>query len=276
MVKAIQLSAKRFLDEGCMRRYLNAGFRAAAVGLEWEDLDLPDWKGHIEQIREAMDAHGIVCVQTHLQYYDILRSSESVDEKTDEIIRRSVEATPMLGAKWGAFHPRAGHSYGYDLDREIRDNAQAIEKLLDTAARCGAGIAVENIPVFPDCPQYKFFTSNPADHIAFVDRFDPGLVGICWDTGHANLMPYDQAEVIRSLGSRLKIVHLQDNGQRLCDEHAIPSDGSVPWEKVMPAIASTGWLGGITLEIHMSAQRTEATYFAHAYDSACMLEELIG
>ena len=276
MEKALQLRASSFLDEGRVRRYKNAGFRAAAVSFGPEDLMIPDWKGHINSINEAMEKAGISCIQTHLQYYDILRSSESTDDETDECIRRSLEATPMLGAKWGAFHPRSGISYGYDLEREIRDNALAIEKLLDTAARCGAGIAVENIPIFPDCPQYKFFTSNPEDHIAFVDQFDPELVGICWDTGHAHLMPYDQSEVIRSLGSRLKIVHLQDNGQRLCDEHALPSVGSIPWDKVMPAIASTGWLGGITLEIHMSAPRTEATYFAHAYDCACMLEELIG
>ena len=274
MIKAMQITAKRFLDEGFVRRYKNAGFRAAAVSLAADDLMLPDWKGHVQRIRDAMDENGIACVQTHLQYYNILRSAESVDDETDECIRRSVEATPMLGAKWGAFHPRAGIDYGYDLKREIEDNRRAVEKLLDTAERCGAGVAVENIPVFPDCPQYKFFTSNPEDHIAFVDLFDPELVGVCWDTGHANLMPYDQAEVIRSLGSRLKIVHLQNNGQRLCDEHALPSVGSIPWEKVMPAIRSTGFTGSIMMEIHMCAERVEATYLAHAYDCACMLEEL--
>ncbi len=276
MEKGMQFPAKRFLDDGFIRRYKNAGFRAAAVSLEQEDLAIPDWKGHIVQIRDSMDAAGISCIQTHLWYYNILRSSESIDDETDECIRRSVEATAMLGAKWGALHPRAGHSYGYDIKREFQDNTKAVEKLLDTAARCGAGIAVENIPIFPDCPQYKFFTSNPKDHIAFVDQFDPELVGICWDTGHANLMPYDQATVIRSLGDRLKIVHLQNNGQRLCDEHAVPSVGSIPWEHVMPAIASSaGWTGGILLEVHSCALRTEATYFAHCHDCACMLEELI-
>lgn len=276
MKKSLMVDAVQCLDPAFVKRYKDAGFSCATLGMSVGNLlEGPDWKDRIRRVRDALNENGITCCETHLRYYDILRSCESTDAETDEIIRRSVEATSVLGAKWGAWHPRSGHSFGYDRKREFEENRNAILKLLDTAAKCGAGIAVENIPVFPDCPQYDFYLSDPKDHLELVDSLPADLCGICWDTGHANLMPYDQAEVIRSLGNRLKIVHLHTNDKH-CDEHEAPGTGMIDWTKVMPAIASTGFAGAITLEVHLASVPVQASFMRYCYDCACWLEDLAG
>lgn len=274
MKKAFQFSADKLLEPGFASMVRDAGFESVAVNLSGVSfMGEKNWKDQVFRLREVLDENGLDCCQTHLEVYDILLSCEITDDETDELIRRSVEATPLLGARWGAWHPRAGHSFGYARSREFEENRKALLKLLDTAERTGAGIAIENIPVFPDCPQYDFYLSNPKDHLELVDSLPEAYYGICWDTGHANLMSFDQAEVIRSLGKRLKIVHLHTN-DKMCDEHEAPGTGTIEWTGVMPAIVSTGFEGAVMLEAHLAAEAVRKNYLRYCCDCARWLEEL--
>ncbi len=272
--KAIQASTKRIQNPGFLKKLVNSGFRGISVALEDKDILMaPQWEDNIRRIKADLDEAGITVVQTHLAYYNILRSCESTDDETDEMLRRSVAATGLLGAKWGAYHPRSDHSTGYNREKEAACNRVAIEKLLDTAEKYGSGIAVENIPVFPDCPQYNFFTSDPDEHLAFVDSFHSELVSACWDSGHANLMTLDQCESIRKLGNRIQILHLHDNRCQ-ADNHTPPGCGYIDWQRLMDALRESGYTGSITLECDLGPDRILATYLAHCYDCACMLEEM--
>ena len=274
MIKSIELHLDHIMDPTYMKKFVNSGFRFADVTVcEPKILAMPDWEDQYKRIRETMESYGVKAAQTHLYYYNILRSCESTDEETDGLIRRSVAATGIVGAKWGAFHPRSGHSFGYERKREAEENTKAINKLLDTADKYDVGIAVENIPVFPDCPQYNFFTSIPEEHIEFVDSFRCERVAACWDTGHANLMPMDQAESIRLLGNRIKILHMHDNLAQ-ADNHSPPTTGFIRWNLIMNALRDIHFEGPLSLEVRTPAPRVAATYLAHCYDCACMLEEL--
>lgn len=151
----------------------------------------------------------------------------------------------------GTYHPMSSTNFDYDPKRAMKDNQEKIKKYLEESAKYNVGIAVENLPVFPDCSQYKFFTSNYEDHCELIDSFNSELVGVCWDFGHANLMKYDKAKVLDIMGERVKIVHMHNNTE-MCDLHIAPCIGTVKWEELIPILVKNKFSGSLNLEIKIN------------------------
>lgn len=54
------------------------------------------------------------------------------------------------------------------------------------------------------------YVETPAEIEAFLDRTDPALVGLCFDTGHVALGGGDPAPDLERYGDRIALVHLKD------------------------------------------------------------------
>ena len=83
---------------------------------------------------------------------------------------------------------------------------EAFERVLRAAERTGVRLLLENIPmgVYPRADQL----------LAFAERIDSPLVGVCYDIANAHFIGEDTAEGVRQLRSRLGIVHLSDTGRQ--------------------------------------------------------------
>jgi sugar phosphate isomerase/epimerase len=83
--------------------------------------------------------------------------------------------------------------------------AEAFERVLRAAEKAGVHLMLENIPmgVYPRAEEL----------IAFVNRLDHPLVEICYDIANAHFIGEDTAAGLRSVRSRLGIVHLSDTGR---------------------------------------------------------------
>ncbi len=80
------------------------------------------------------------------------------------------------------------------------------------------------------------------------ERLGAPNVGICVDTGHANLGNLGAARAIRVAANSLCTTHLQDNlGQR--DDHMPPGQGIVDWAEVFVALRQVGYAGPLMLEL---------------------------
>lgn len=77
-------------------------------------------------------------------------------------------------------------------------------------------------------------------------------VGLCLDTGHANIEAQDVPVMIRTLGHALKTVHLNDNYGRIGpiyeDLHLFPGYGSLNWPELLRALREVGFRGAINME----------------------------
>ena len=251
-----------------------AGFKSIGISFLGSDVIFKnDFSDYMKALREELDRQEIKCVDTHLPVYDILLSSEIVDEKMDKAIKNGLVSTSILGAEWASFHPRTAMNYNYSSKIAFEHNREALKPLLDVAHKYDVGIAVEYIPVFPDVPQYIFYSSNPDDLCEIVDCFDSDKIGVCWDTSHANLMTFDQAEVIRKIGKRLKQTHLGSNYKER-DGHTLPVFGNINWENVMKALKDISYSGALTLEVNSVEKRVIPTYMKLAFESVTILKEL--
>ena len=99
---------------------------------------------------------------------------------------------------------------------------------------------------------------------------------ICWDTGHANLMRFDQATAIKYIGDRLKCTHIHNNFHR-DDEHLTVDQGDIKWPLVMGALKEINYDGPLTLETHCRYFEPELlkSFAAHNFKTLEYLEGLM-
>ena len=250
MKKAIQIAYNDLFEKKCEYAAIG-GFKHIAVNFtEIMDKTQDDWDAVIEDIERILEKTGIKCIQSHPYYYDLLLSSEILKEECEFAIKQAIRASGKLGAAWCALHPRSSISGGFCSSKSLADNKKAFSEYLEYAYKYNTGLAAENLPIFPFMsPSMPFYSSDYEELCVLVDGFADDRVGICWDTGHANLVAFDQAEAVKTLGSRIKCTHIHNNF-RQHDDHLSPENGKIEWEKVMAAFREIGFDGPLTLETH--------------------------
>jgi sugar phosphate isomerase/epimerase len=72
-------------------------------------------------------------------------------------------------------------------------------------------------------------------------------VGVCLDTGHANLSG-DLNSVVRKLGQNIRMVHAHDNRRR-GDEHLPPGTGDIDCNSLLAELDYVRFRGALILEL---------------------------
>ncbi len=210
-----------------------------------------DWEDYVEELASAGRRLGVVYTQSHLPYYDIFSESNDPEmvDTMEELIRRSIVASAMLGIRWTVTHPGTVYSADQDMEVSLKRNVEYYSKHVKTARENGIGIALENDFEYRSPPYQRIFCANIHEQCALVDAFnDPDHVGACYDFGHANLVGRNHRRNLNILGKRLKAIHVQDN-KGLADEHLLPFHGNIDWKEAMAGLADIGFQGDLTFEI---------------------------
>lgn len=143
-----------------------------------------------------------------------------------------------------------------DLDEAI---IHSLEELLPIAHDLNLVICIENI---------WFPTNTPEKLLDIINYFNSESLGICYDSGHANLMakdrgfqdshpiqawqnvgpiPYDD-KILEKLLPHVVNCHLHDNNGQY-DSHLTPGDGNIDWRHIMPLLAKAPRLRSIQSEV---------------------------
>lgn len=279
MIKSIQLREEENLEK--MLSYASAaGFSHVAISFGSTDVLMRnDYKERVEEIAVLLEKNKMSCIQTHLPCYHLLVDSDEVDEKIELAIKRGIEQSATLGAKWAAFHPRTAVNGGYDRTKSYRDNKEKLKEYLEYSEKSGVGIAVENMPLYPFTnPEWRFFGGGFEELCELCDDLNSEKIGICWDFGHAHTASIDQEKAFLVVGDRLKITHVHDN-YRNGDHHQMPlmADsiwGGIKWEKVMPALARIKYAGPLTLELITPSEIMRKSFLQMCYDCLTQLQEM--
>lgn len=276
MKKAIQIEYNDLFEKKC--RYVKK------VGFEHIDVDFYDmlgkteneWDNATDHILQVLSDNGLECVQSHPYYYDLTLSSEINKEDCEFSIERAIITSGKIGAKWCALHPRTAINTEDLVSKSLKDNQKSFARYLEIAKKNNTGIAVENLTIYPGWSSERpCYSSNYEELYTLVDSFNDSSVGICWDTGHANLMHFNQADAIEFLGDRIKITHIHNNYGKE-DNHLPPDDGCIDWKAVMGAFKTFGYDGSLTLEIGCPCSKEEFLNFAkHNYGNLVCLEKLM-
>ena len=245
--KSLNVTTSRCLDIDFLKMLRTCGFDGVDLNFSGDFFEEDQLGAICSNLKEA----GLACAQVHLPTYGLFADSGEDDPELEKRIEFALSVMPQLGAKWGAIHVRSASENGFDRSKAMADNIRWLKRLLRVAEPYGVGIAVENLPIFPDRPDAPFFSSRIEDQLELIDAIDHPLLGACWDFGHAHLniqhKEKSQRESLNLLGKRLKLVHVHGN-YATRDSHLPPAIGSVDWEDAVAGLKDIGFDGFFSLE----------------------------
>ncbi|THK36739.1 sugar phosphate isomerase/epimerase [Ensifer sp. MPMI2T] len=106
-------------------------------------------------------------------------------------------------------------------------------------------------------------------------RYSSDFVGVCYDSGHWELIEPGKLSVLEHHGDRLIATHIHDNfGAK--DDHLLPFDGRLDWDAITKAIAATGYRTPLNFETPLDRYvLSDTSYYQRAHAIALRLEEMV-
>lgn len=252
---AFQAGRQRNSMEFCIEECAKGGYKVLDINFceamnPYSRMRDDDWEKYVKELAELGKRWGVTFRQSHLPYYDIFKEPE-LNPVMEELIRRSIIASGMLGVQWAVTHPGTVYSAGQDMSVSLERNHEYYSRHVQTARENGLGICLENdFEYRPGQPSQRIYCASVYELVQLVDSFqDPSHVGVCYDFGHGNLCGQAfHRKNLNVIGSRLHAVHVADN-HGSADEHLLPFHGNINWEEAMAGLADIHYDGDLTYEI---------------------------
>lgn len=243
-----------------------------------------DWEKKVASVAQTAAALGLEIYQCHTPYVSggSLRDCDQIRTQEDlayylEILRRSMIAAGTLGVKWAVIHPLSFPELNFESKASQEENHRFFDEYVELGIRYGVGTAFENQLPSLNRKYPTRYCTHYEQLIDLVDSYHDPMVGICWDTGHANQMHFEQGRAIRAMGSRIKALHINDNHYGTRDEHLMPYMGEVDWTAVGAALAEVGYMGTLNYECKFTMEsdgEIQKEMIRGMYRNACLLREL--
>ncbi len=174
-------------------------------------------------------------------------------------LRHAVEACHAVGARVVVVHAPIllGLTLGDlpDIRALLAQDTGAIEPARARAIELDVDLALENGRAL----------AHWVYILSLIEHMGADHLGVCVDTGHANLGDLGAPRAIRMAGPRLLTLHLHDNGGEV-DDHLPPGRGTIDWPAVMAALREVGFRRPLQLELTDRAPH-------RAYDQALELRQ---
>ena len=137
-----------------------------------------------------------------------------------------------------------------------------IKKIVNYAKELGVRVAFENLKI-----------KGYLEYI--IKNIDNDNVGICYDAGHCHAHFKDEFnwELFKN---KIFAVHLHDN-DGTDDQHLLPFDGDINWDKVIENLKTANYSGPVTLELCYKKDYLNMTleeFYKKAYGIGSKLVEM--
>ncbi len=243
--------------------------RIAKIGFDKLDFNLSDWcykesplasdnwKQWIEEIKRTAENNNISFSQVHAPIYNFLDKDENY-EFLDLMTDRMFKICRILDIPWAVFHPRFYSNGIIDSNRTrtIESNVTWLKELSEKGMKYNTGIAIENLFNFytKENGTINSYCKSSDEILELINKVDRNNIGVCLDTGHANISGYDPAEMVNAFGPLLKVLHINDNNSK-GDQHVLPFVGNIKWEQFMKALKKNDFKNTFSFEVHNYVQR---------------------
>lgn len=223
---AVQNSNKNVTGFETIDAIKNAGFKN--VFIQWYDDDRWNEQAQVDYAK----TQGLNIIFAHLGYQninDIWENSKSGEELVERY-KNDIANCSKNGINLVTMHLTSGtvapkyNELGLNRIKEINEFAKKVN----------VRIAFENLKI-KGTLEYVF------------ENIQDDNIGICYDAGHCHAHFKDEFN-FEPFKNKIFAVHLHDNDST-SDQHLLPYDGTIEWEKVMPEVIKNGYNGPITLEL---------------------------
>lgn len=269
----------------CLGQIANAGFSHMHWCFEW-DGDYLYAASEMQQIREWMEEYGLKAKSLHASkgsrrkevgriasHYrkDYTSAIEYNRIAGVELIQNRIELASVLQATEIVLHmylPYLDFAKFPDAKETFYGQVyRSLDELCDFCREKNVRICIENLFEAPGELQIEQFERLFA-------RYPADFLGLCLDTGHANLVGGDAflAELTGRFQSRLYSIHMHDNNgwgvEHGCnDAHMLPGEGSIDWPALMKGLRGSAYEAPWVLEVNKPADEDAERFLRRAHQA---------
>lgn len=237
----ITLSDGKPSSEEIFAEYARSGveyMEVSSVYQFYRDLDY-------ESIAESAEKYGVKLWSLHLPFEaDIDISNPKYADRTVEIHKEIIDKASSVGIKNFVLHPSAEPIEDEERPLRMELSKKSLARLAEHAAKCGAVIAVENLP-------RTCLGRNSSEMLELLSA-DERLVA-CFDTNH--LLIEDPVKFIKTLKNKIITTHVSDY-DFINERHWMPGEGKLDWQGILAALKEVGYTGPWLYEINFEAPHT--------------------
>lgn len=220
-----------------------------------EKLITDEWTENVVRMANAAKAAGLEIAQCHMPSYPghIENPGDgSTQAFIDFIIPmyvHALKAAKEIGCEICVTHP---FCHLGDRQATVEGNALVIKQIVPMIEENGTKIALENVFARRHNQYVPAFIEDADALMEMVKLTGSKNVGICLDTGHANIFRFNICDMARTFGDKLIALHI--NGNAGHDEHAIPYSTSqwctrMDFDGLTKVLNEIGYKGFYNLEV---------------------------
>jgi sugar phosphate isomerase/epimerase len=251
-----------------LRRIAEAGFSHVHWCHQWNTAYLYG-EEEMEGLRALVSERGLRVLDLHGLVLDPLYYAEANAAEREQglaVVVNRVRMAARLGSDTVILHPPEPR--GRDCAAVCEGAKPFIDRVIEVARPLGVRVALENMTSADVWPCVEWFLA----------RYDAAAVGLCYDSGHGNLLP-GSPDWLERLRGRLFSVHLHDN-DGTGDQHRLPFAGTVDWDRLAGILADSSYDRPLSLESNTRLDRSqpvlgEEAYLREAFAAAERLEAMV-
>ena len=198
----------------------------------------------VQRLREISRILGDNGIRTtiHAPFMDLSPGAldRLVLEATRQRFHQVMEAAAALRPSVVVFHPGYDRwRFGGSRDRWLKNSIETFQPVVESAARIGCTVAVENI-----------FEEEPSTLRALLEAFDSPFFRHCFDVGHWNLFSkLSMEEWFEELGPFIAEAHIHDN-HGMTDDHSPLGEAGIDFPLFFKLMARYAPEAAWTIEAH--------------------------
>ncbi len=208
----------------------DAGFETVCTwwGNEFSESD-GDFHTHSEKVHKA----GLTLEHAHVPYYEAnhIWYDKIIGEELFAKYKQSIIDAKVCGVDTLVIHPFEKDPPSEGIETLCHDR---FCRLGDFAGKNNIHLAIENLADNTALKKIIRFADNP-------------YVGICFDSGHNNIVARDDFSLLIDFADRIHALHLHDNNATE-DQHLLPYEGIIDWSKFIKTIDQTKYNKSFMLE----------------------------
>lgn len=239
------------------------------------------WQKHFKEIKQRLEDNGLEALQTHATYKTNFDDNDYLSDLCLDQYKKEIEATKILGSKYIVIHPINHACLHVKKKFDFDVNMDMYRKFIDTLKEFDVYCCVENMWQTDHLRKRLCDTgcSSPQDMVNYIDGIGSDRFVACLDTGHMHDLSYSPAEAVRTLGNRLKVMHVHDNFG-ITDDHNPIGIGNTDWDDFVLALQEVNYQGAFSLELSPDkalkyGQDAFFAYLTYGYYSAKALVDKI-
>ncbi|MBE6762293.1 MAG: hypothetical protein E7551_08420 [Ruminococcaceae bacterium] len=217
--------------------------------------DIESIKAHFSQSLDFIKRSGLTITQMHAPFPAYVPGEAQLLDYMIEVYKKLIIFSDFANCKNLIVHGICTRSDHPEDTKEYIENLnlKLFESLIPTLVKTNVTVCLENLFTWRPSVPYEGpgHCSDADEAIEIIDHLNKKAgkecFGLCFDTGHANLVGFDSKKYILKLGNRIKSLHIHDN-DGITDLHLAPYSGNYDWTSFCDTLKEINYEGDLSFE----------------------------